>query len=504
MRSENAGMSDLTAEKLAQRVVSVGLLDGRQMESVWTDLGKHEVPVEEFTSLLLRKNLCTNFQIDRLLKGERGGYFFGEYKVLYFAGAGTFARVYRAVHRTTGKVVAVKVLRNRFKEDASATEAFLREGRIGIKLRHPNVVPIYEVSEDPKQPYLVMEFVEGRTLRDFVKVRKKLEAAEAMQLTIDIISGLVHATEKGMQHRDLKMSNVLITSRGQAKIVDFGLAAVATGETEEDDFKNPRTIDYAGLERASGVRSNDARSDFFFVGTMLYNMLTGVPPMSETKDRMQRLMVSRFTEIKPIHEVLPELPPSIANFVQRSLEVNPEKRFATAVEMLNEAKRAVERMNSKETEALNSTAAKRAALAAASGSRDSSLDNEGQGRAIMIVESKAEMQDLLRERLKKYGYRVLIISDPERAVNRFLDDKVADCIVFSAAELGESALEAFNRFGTLPETSSIPAVLFVDQRQTAIIKAAQTGPKRVLLISPLKVKELRETLLRLIQSPPTK
>lgn len=495
-------MSEITAEKLGQRVVSAGLLDGRQMESVWTDLGSHEVPVEQLTSLLLRKNLCTNYQIDRLVKGDRDGYFFGAYKILYFAGSGTFARVYRAVHNTTGKVVAVKVLRNRFREDATATEAFLREGRIGSKLRHPNVVPIYDVSDDPKHPFLVMEFVEGRTLREFVKVRKKLEPAEAMQLTIDIIAGLVHAAEKGMQHRDLKMSNVLVTSRGQAKIVDFGLAAVATGTTDEDEFKNPRTIDYAGLERASGVRSNDPRSDFFFVGTMLYNMLTGIPPMAETKDRMQRLMVSRFTDIKPIVDVLPDLPRSIANFLQRSLQVNPEKRFANAVEMLAEAKRALERINSTETELLSSDDVKRAAFAAAGVAKEQigADNNEGQGRSVMIVESKIEMQDLLRDRLKKYGYRVLIISDPDRAVNRFLDDKVADCVVFSTVELGDSAVQAFNRFGTLPETSSIPAILFADQRQTSVIKAAATNTKRVLLTSPLKVKELRETLVRLIQS----
>src|SRR5687767_5080409 len=159
-------MSKLTAEQLTQRALDTGLLDSRQIEAIWADLGTREVSFEDLTSLLLRKELLTNYQLERLIKGERTGYFYGTYKVLYLVGTGTFARVYRAVNVETGRIVAVKALRKRFREDKSMTDQFVREGKIGMKLRHPSIVPIYEVLEHPS-PALVMEFVEGSNLREF-------------------------------------------------------------------------------------------------------------------------------------------------------------------------------------------------------------------------------------------------------------------------------------------------------------------------------------------------
>ena len=188
---------------------------------------------DDFTSLLLRKELLTNYQLDRLLKGERGGYFYGDYKVLYLVGTGTFARVYRAVqHARPAGLSPSKSLRKRFRDDKAMCEQFLREGKIGVQLRHPNIVPIYEVLSQPS-PTLIMEFVEGSNLREFTRVRKKLFPVEAMRLAVDILAGLAYASERGMTHRDLKMSNVLVTSRGQAKLVDFGLAGMQGGAGRE-------------------------------------------------------------------------------------------------------------------------------------------------------------------------------------------------------------------------------------------------------------------------------
>ncbi|HZN33704.1 MAG TPA: serine/threonine-protein kinase, partial [Pirellulaceae bacterium] len=269
----------ISAEQLASRMLDAGLIEQRQVEGLWAELGTRDVPFGDFSSLLLRKELLTNYQLERLLKGEKGGYFYGDYKVLYLVGTGTFARVYRAVHLESGRIVAIKALRKRFRDDRSMNEQFVREGKIGMQLRHPNIVPIYEVIEQPI-PCLVMEFVEGRNLREFTRVRKKLSPVESMRVTVDILSALTYAATLGMTHRDLKMSNVLITSRGKGKLVDFGLAGLQSlrANAANAEETNPRTIDYAGLERASGVRNNDPRSDLFFVGVILYNMCTGVSP----------------------------------------------------------------------------------------------------------------------------------------------------------------------------------------------------------------------------------
>jgi len=493
-------MSDINPEKLAQRIVDAGLLNAQQMESLWAELGTREVGLQTFTSLVLRKELLTNYQLDRLLKGERGGFYYGEYKVLYLVGTGTFARVYRAVHTRTGRIVAVKALRRRFRDDKGMCEGFLREGQIGVQLRHPNIVPIYELMSQPS-PTLVMEFVEGSNLREFVRGRKKLSPVEAMRVAVDILAGLAYAAERGMTHRDLKMSNVLITSRGKAKLVDFGLAGMQpSGNPKDDEAGNPRTIDYAGLERASGVRNNDPRSDLFFAGVILYNMLTGAAALAETRERLARLSIARYQDIKPITHHEPHLPVRLATFVMRSLELNPEKRYASAAEMHEDAKRLLASLESGEQP--EAEAAAETSSARAEKVDKTAFEQEGAHKTVMIVESKIEMQDLLRDRLKKHGYRVLVFSDPHRAVLRFeTDDKQpADCVLFCAQDLGETALEAFNKFASRASTKEVPAILFVDARQADLIKSAHLAPHRVLLTNPLRVRELRETLLRLLNA----
>jgi len=247
-------MPSISPDQLLQRISDAGILDARQIEALWADLGTREVSLEQVTGMLLRKELLTNYQLDRLLKGEKGGYFYGDYKMLYQAGTGTFARVYRAVHASNGRVVCVKVLRKRFRDDKAMCEQFLREGKIGVQLRHPCIVPIYEVLEQPS-PTLIMEFVEGSNLREFQRMRKKLMPLESMRLAVDILSGLVYAFQQGMTHRDLKMSNVLVTSRGRAKLVDFGLAGLQGNNPTGSEETNPRTIDYAALEKPQTRRT---------------------------------------------------------------------------------------------------------------------------------------------------------------------------------------------------------------------------------------------------------
>lgn len=489
-------MIEITAERLGQRIIDVGLLDTRQMEQVWAEIGSREIPVEQLTSFLLRKQLLTNLHVERLMKGERDGYFYGNFKVQYLSGSGTFARVYRGVEKGTDRIVAVKVLRRRFREDAKAIDHFLREGEMCAKLRHPNIVPIYEVGKAKDSPYFVMEFVEGQNLREFIKVRKKMTPKEAMSVAIDVLTGLAYAFEKGMQHRDMKMSNVLI-SKGRAKLVDFGLAAMSSAKDAED--ATTRSIDYAALERASGVKNNDPRSDLYFVGAMIYHMLTGVQPLGESKERSQRLSVSRFQNIRPITTLEPNLPPAIVLFITRAMELDPERRFGSAQEMLDEAQRVLIKVEAYEKAvAAGAEAAEAAEVAAA----EMPAEMEGLSRTVMIVESKMEIQDILRERLKKHGYRVLIFSDPARAIQRFLDSPQlpADCVMFCCPTLGDSALDAFNQFGTLNETKHVPAILFVDGKQRHLERSALVGAHRVVMAAPLKLKELRQSLLRLLNA----
>jgi serine/threonine-protein kinase len=503
----------MTPERFGQRLFELGLIDNKQLETVWGEIGTRTVTLEEFIAAFVRRGLVTNFQADRILKGERTGYFYGKYKVLYLIGTGTFARVYRAVHIDTGRVVAVKVLRKRYREDLVEYEQFLREGRMGSKLRHVNVVPIYEVNGDPKAPYMVMEFVEGQTLRDMVRIRGKLDPITTLKIIADVLSGLQYAVEQNITHRDLKMSNVLVSSAGRAKLVDFGLAAAHMDEEKLADCPNARAIDYAALERGTGVRKDDLRSDIYFAGCLMYNMLTGKPPLYETKDRIQRLNMGRFREITPVTQLEPSTPLPVTLIVNKSMELDPTKRYQTALEMFREVQQIIQRLQTLGTAA---TAAPVSHPSQTNGEEQEVVQEspepvddiatgplEGDNHSVMIVESKIEMQNLLRDRLKKRGYRVLITNDPERAIGRLVDSPdLVDCIIFCTTELGDQAVDGFNRLGEDSATKNVPAILFLHQRSKEWQEKALQNSRRVALVSP-KLGELRVALQRLINVPPS-
>lgn len=498
-------MSDPTAEQVSQRIYDLNLVEGRLLQEAWGTFGAQEPTVDEFIQTLVRRELLTNYQVDRLLKGERGGYFYGDYKVQYLISAGTFARVYRAVNAKTGKVVAVKVLRRRFSDDPKQTEQFLREGEMGKSLRHSNIVPIYEVHSVNGNYFLVMEFVEGGNLRDLLRIRRKIDPKTAVQIASDVCAGLHYAFERGVNHRDLKLTNILFTSRMQGKLVDFGLAAA--DERFDDDKlaeeSNQRTIDYAGLERATGVRKDDVRSDVYFIGCILYHMLTGQPPLSETRDRIQRLSKQRFLDAAPIHRIDPSVPKLLAQVVNKAMELDPEKRYQSPGMMLVDLKIVAQRLASgKAVDEASAdgdvgSEAERQRLAAL-------LIPESQRKAIMFVESNSKMQDMFREGIKSCGYRVLLTSDPQRALDRFdFDEKTADCVVFSTGYLKQPALEAFRSFVTGEKTKLVPAVLLLGQKQQGIKPGVELQAHQLVVAMPLKLRQLREVLEKLAPLPTT-
>jgi len=492
-------MADPTASEIADRALDLGLITERQLQQVWAEFGSHNVSCQEFLQLLVRREYLTNYQVERLVKGERTGFYFDDYKVLYLVGTGTFARVYRAVHKDTGQVAAVKVLRRRFSENPKQAGLFIREGNLGRALRHPNIVPIFDVRSEGTMHFLVMEFVEGWSLRELMKIRKKIDPPEATRLTVGIASGLRHAFEQGLTHRDLKMSNVLVSSRGEPKLVDFGLAAI--DDKSADDFigehTSARTIDYAALERATGVRRDDTRSDIYFLGSIYYHMLIGSPPLPETTDRLQRLSRSRFLEVIPIQDLDPSIPHAVTIVVNKAMALDPARRYQTPAELIKDLGIAARQMSLDAREQAEEAERQheRERLAAEMKKR------QKQQRSVMVVESNAKMQDLFRDGLKRAGYRVLLTSDPQRAVERFRQDaSTADCVVFNAQEIGRSAMTAFNLFAEDKNIDFVPALLLVEESQQHLAKEANTAEHRLVLSMPITMKQLRGALAKLVPS----
>ena len=491
-------MSDISAEKLAARILEANLMSQKEITQAIMAVGGETATLEGFKRELMTQEKLTNFQITRLIEGQRRGYFYGKWKVLYLIGAGTFARVYRSVHIETGEVKAVKVLRNRYADDPEKVDDFIREARTVMDLRHPNIIPIHEVDTYRGRSYMVMDFIEGQNLRDYVKTHGQLKLTIALKLALDLASGLEYAMMRGISHRDMKLSNVLLTSNGQAKLADFGLAAINTGDGNEDS--TARSVDYAALEKLTNVKRNDKRSDIFFLGCMLYHMIAGEPPMEETRERIQRMSATRYKDIKPITSHISDLPHRVVILVNRLMELDPEKRIQTPALAASEIKRVIKAIKQGDAEVYDEKLAQKHALEYAN---KVSKQDEGKGWTVMLIESDTRMQDLLRSKLKDLGYRVLIMGNPQTAISRFAyldpaDDKPADIVIVCCKGLGKQGVITFNQFVEGEYSSHLPAILLLADGQDKYETKAKLSENHVCLAAPLKFKHVRQTISKML------
>ena len=496
-------MSKITVDDLTQRILSLELLHEQDIREIWMSYGTQDIDIELFTMALTRQGLLTNYQIERLVSGENTGFYFGEYRALYLVGAGTFARVFRATHKNTGKIVAVKVLRARFSENDEAINQFVHEAELGMELRHPNIVPIYEVVSKNYQHFMVMNFVEGQTLRDFLKVRKIVEPKMATRIVTDVASALEYATKRGLQHRDLKLSNVMLSIGGKAMVVDFGLAALLSAKSPSEGVSQ-RAIDYAALERITGAPKNDMRSDVFFLGCMFYQLLTSVAPLLETKDRVKRLEKNRFFQVKPIHVLAPKMPRAVAFIVNKAMSLDVEKRYQTMAEMHSDllvAARRLEDGGDIGNGGDDDIAPTYIEMGLAAKEQHLGSPKKTTQQVVMVVESDIEMQNVFRDALKKAGYRVLIISDPERALERIKDDTPADLVLFNAQLIGLPALEAFNELVIDKRINDTPAILLLDEPQIKWGAMAKRDRIHLTVSMPISLKRIREVVAKLLEKP---
>jgi eukaryotic-like serine/threonine-protein kinase len=476
-------------------------MDSNELDRIFSEVGGRNSNREDLEKVLLQRERITNWQLRRILEGHRRGYFYGNWKVLYLVGAGTFARVYRCEHVNTHDVRALKVLRNRYSDDIDTRERFLREAKTVIKLRHPNIVPIHEVDEDQGRVYMVMDFIEGQNLRDHVRMHNQIGLMVAMNIIRDLASGLDYADKMGITHRDIKLSNVLLSSSGRASLVDFGLATVNQPDDDDTHEFNPRSIDYAGLERVTNVPRDDRRSDIYFLGCMLYHMLSGKSPLLETRERIKRLNPSRFKDVEPITNLVKGLPSRVVVFIRRMMELDPEKRLKTPGIVLAEAELIIDAIREGKADKYSDELS---ALEAEAFEKKQRKSTEGYGKTIMLVESNAALQDSLRNRLKKIGYRVLIISDPSRALARFefldpAEDDPADCLIFGCNGLGVDGINAFREFTSDPKTKKYPSILLIKAGQSKITQSIQYQSHHRCVQMPMKFRELRELLREMLK-----
>ncbi len=475
-------MSAPDAASVAQLARQLNLLSDAQLHECWDELDSTIKSPEMLCKLLERKGYLTPWQSSKLLRGDREGYALGGYRILYKIASGSFGRVFRADDPRTGTQVAIKVLRKRWSEDPHKVDLFMREGRLGMSMHHPNVVRILAVNHDraTNQYFIVMEFVEGGNLRDFLQIRKRIEIREALQLIEESSSALAYAFMRGLTHRDIKPANILIASQGVVKLVDFGLAEIAAPQPGEDhDIAVDRTVDYAGLEKTTAVKHGDPRSDIYFLGCVFYEMLCGHPPLTQTRDRVARMHRHRFENITPIEMYDVHLPACVRQLLDRMMAFDPQSRFQTATQ-LHEAVRRVQG----ELDGVSVT------RMAPSGPR-----------SLFIVESHPRLQDAFREKFGTAGagFRVLISQDPHRAVHRY-EEQPYHALIIDAGTAGDNGVRAFKKI--IEESDAIDltlaAILILNEDQADWAEQVPEHRGVAVLVRPVNLKQLVDKLNELL------
>ncbi|MDB5308554.1 MAG: serine/threonine protein kinase [Gemmataceae bacterium] len=484
---------NLDASGIGQLALRLALVSEEQVRECVLELDDKKAPAEDMIRLLERKGYLTPWQANKLRKGDLDGYLLGGYRLLYKIASGSFGRVYRGDDPRTGQIVAVKVLRNKWTMDKQKVELFIREGKLGLSIRHPNIVSVLAVNQDSKtgQYFLVMEFVEGGNLRDIINIRKKLEIDEALRIMEESAAGLVGAHQKGLTHRDIKPTNILISAHGQAKLVDFGLAEITQGagsvhlmrQTDrDDDVAVDRTVDYAGLEKATDVKPGDIRSDIYFLGTVLYEMVTGQPLMLVTRDRQVRMLARRYREVEDtLARTGPEygLPTELQKLIAKMSAFDPRGRFQTPAELLE----AIRQCRAE----LGGAAVLQVKARAAAGPK-----------TLFVVEPSEKLKDAIREKFKAHGYRVLISIDPAMALRRF-QEQPYHALIIDARTLGEEGMVAYNRILRESGTVGIDvgAVLILGPDQGHLARQAAQHPNGAVMTYPVTMKQLIEKVYEL-------
>jgi serine/threonine protein kinase len=264
------------------------------------------------------------------------------YRVLEKLGGGAMGVVYKAEDTRLRRPVALKLLPREWSRDPNARERFLREAQAASALDHPHICTVHEVDEtDEGQLFLAMAYYGGETLKKRLQ-RGPMPVPEAIILAIQVAEGLARAHEAGILHRDIKPANLMVTERGDAKIVDFGLAKLANAEGLTRTGAVVGTAAYMSPEQARGGELGPA-TDVWALGAVLYEMLAGRRPF-EGEYEQAVVYAILHEDPEPVERVRPEVPAALAEVVRRSLEKDPTKRFTTAEELaeaLREVKREV-------------------------------------------------------------------------------------------------------------------------------------------------------------------
>ena len=258
----------------------------------------------------------------------------GRYLIQSLVGVGGMANVYRGVDERTGNAIAVKVLKEEFLDNEELVRRFKNESKAISILDHPNIVKVYDVSVTDKLQYIVMEYVDGITLKEYLKQRGgALTWKETVHFATQVLGALQHAHSKGIIHRDVKPQNIMLLADGSIKMMDFGIARFSRAQSQTVSDKAIGSVHYISPEQAKGDKT-DARTDIYSVGVMLYEMLSGRLPFDG--DGAVSIAIMQISDkAKPLAQVAPNVPEGLRQITEKAMEKDPAKRYQSAQEMLD-------------------------------------------------------------------------------------------------------------------------------------------------------------------------
>ena len=256
----------------------------------------------------------------------------GRYEVQEIIGVGGMSVVYKAYDNVDDRIVAVKILKDEYSNDADFVRRFKNESKAIAVLSHPNIVKVYDVSFGEKVQYIVMEYVDGITLKEYIQKQHIITWNDAVFFTTQILRALQHAHDKGIVHRDIKPQNIILLPNGNIKVTDFGIARFSRTETKTLTENAIGSVHYISPEQAKG-EFTDERADIYSVGVVLYEMLAGRVPFDADSAVSVALMQLQ-KEPKKLTEINPNIPLGIEQICFHAMQKNPDERYQTATEML--------------------------------------------------------------------------------------------------------------------------------------------------------------------------
>ena len=332
-------MLDPQVSRFWQATLLSGLMDAQGLTACWEAIAPEKREDSEHIDRRLARQAVqskalTLWQAQQLLAGRSNGYKVDRYILLDLIGQGGMGRVYLARDSRLNRRVALKILSPERINNPRAIARFQREARVGAQLQHENLVRIYDFGESNGRYFLVMEYIEGKTIGSLITEHGRIPPATAVRLARQVALGLAHAHLKGLIHRDVNPYNVMVTRDGTAKLADLGLAIdLSEHDHVTREGATVGTFDYVAPEQARHSHSADIRSDIYSLGCTIYHMCTGQVPFP-SPSLPEKLFAHQALEPTPLDKVIPGFPEGLAAVIHRMMRKSPDERYATPMQVV--------------------------------------------------------------------------------------------------------------------------------------------------------------------------